>query len=186
VYRGDLLLIAAPGAAAPGRVSGTAAIARRLVEYLTDTREVGKAVAGVTPAVAVRELPDLFRTLRGALDLAADGAGNTVIDLRDVAIDHLLLQLDDPERLRAFAISVLGPALDYDRDHSSELLRTARVLLDRDMDRRSAADALHLHPNTVAQRMRRLEALTGLHLSRPRDLLQLTSALTVARVAGLG
>jgi DNA-binding PucR family transcriptional regulator len=54
------------------------------------------------------------------------------------------------------------------------------------MDRRSTADALHLHPNTVAQRMRRLEALTGLHLSRPRDLLQLTSALTVARVAGLG
>ncbi|MFC7676345.1 helix-turn-helix domain-containing protein [Mycolicibacterium sp. GCM10028919] len=186
VYRGDLLLIAAPGATAPGRVSGAAAIARRLVEYLTDAREVGKAVAGVTPAVAVRELPDLFRTLRGALDLAADGAGNAVIDLRDVAIDHLLLQLDDPERLRAFAVSVLGPALDYDRDHSSELLRTARVLLDRDMDRRSTADALHLHPNTVTQRMRRLEALTGLHLSRPRDLLQLTSALTVARVAGLG
>jgi GAF domain-containing protein/sugar diacid utilization regulator len=186
VYRGDLLLIASPGATAPGRVSGAAAIARRLVEYLTDAREVGKAVAGVTPAVAVRELPDLFRTLRGALDLAADGAGNAVIDLRDVAIDHLLLQLDDPERLRAFAVSVLGPALDYDRDHSSELLRTARVLLDRDMDRRSTADALHLHPNTVTQRMRRLEALTGLHLSRPRDLLQLTSALTVARVAGLG
>ncbi|BBY47605.1 hypothetical protein MARA_10730 [Mycolicibacterium arabiense] len=186
VYRGDLLLIAAPGAAAPGRVSGAAAIARRLVDYLTDAREVGKAVAGVTPAVAVRELPDLFRTLRGALDLAADGAGNAVIDLRDVAIDHLLLQLDDPERLRAFATSVLGPALDYDRDHSSELLRTVRVLIDRDMDRRSTADALHLHPNTVAQRMRRLEALTGLHLNRPRDLLQLTSALTVARVAGLG
>jgi hypothetical protein len=34
--------------------------------------------------------------------------------------------------------------------------------------------------------MRRLESLTGLRTSRPRDLMSLTSALTVARVAGLG
>ncbi|MGZ8802039.1 MAG: hypothetical protein ACXWZL_05310 [Mycobacterium sp.] len=33
--------------------------------------------------------------------------------------------------------------------------------------------------------MRRFEELTGLTLSRPRDLLQLTSALTVAKIADL-
>jgi sugar diacid utilization regulator len=189
VYRGDLVLIAAPEARAPGRVNGAAAVAGRLVVHLTDTGEVDRAVAGVTPAVPAVELPDMLRTLRGALDLATDSASEattTVIDLRDVAIDHLLLQLDDPQRLRDYATTVLGPALDYDREHGSELLRTARVLLERDLDRRAAADALHLHPNTVAQRMRRLEALTGLRPSRPRDLLQLTSALTVARIAGLG
>jgi sugar diacid utilization regulator len=189
VYRGDLVLIAAPFATAPGRVSGAAAVARRLVDQLTETGDVERAVAGVTPAAAAVELPDLLRTLRGALDLASHSASDavtTVIDLRDVAIDHLLLQLDDPKRLRDYATTVLGPALDYDREHASELLRTARVLLECDLDRRSAAEALHLHPNTVAQRMRRLEALTGLRPTRPRDLLQLTSALTVARIAGLG
>jgi GAF domain-containing protein/sugar diacid utilization regulator len=188
VYRGDLVLIAAPEAKAPGQVNGAAAVARRLVDHLTVSGEVQRAVAGVAPAAPAVELPDLLRTLRGALDLAADSASEatTVIDLRDVAIDHLLLQLDDPQRLRDYATTVLGPALDYDREHGSELLRTARVLLERDLDRRAAADTLHLHPNTVAQRMRRLEVLTGLRPSRPRDLLQLTSALTVARIAGLG
>lgn len=189
VYRGDLVLIAAPFATAPGRVNGAAAVARRLLDQLTETGDVERAVAGVTPAAAAVELPDLLRTLRGALDLAAHSASDvptTVIDLRDVAIDHLLLQLDDPKRLRDYARTVLGPALDYDREHASELLRTARVLLECDLDRRVTAEALHLHPNTVAQRMRRLEALTGLRPSRPRDLLQLTSALTVARIAGLG
>ena len=77
-------------------------------------------------------------------------------------------------------------ALDYDRRHATELLRTARVLLDHDLDRRAAAGVLHLHPNTVQQRLRRLESLLGLRLSRPRDLLQLTAALSVARIAGLG
>ncbi|BBY31201.1 helix-turn-helix domain-containing protein [Mycolicibacterium sediminis] len=186
VYRGDLVLIAAPDATAPGRISGPAEIARRLVDSLTGTGDVEHAVAGVTSAVPTAELAGVFRTLRGALDLSSDARESGVIDLRDVAIDHLLLQLDDPERLRAYARTVLGAALDYDREHGSELLRTARVLLDRDLDRRAAADTLHLHPNTVAQRMRRLEALTGLRLGRPRDLLQLTSALTVARIAGLG
>lgn len=186
VYRGDLVLIAAPSA---GGSTGAAAVARRLVDHLTQSGATGRVVAGVTPAAAAVELPDLLQTLRGALDLAADSpsdATSTVIDLRDVAIDHLLLQLDDPQRLRDYARTVLGPAIDYDREHGSELLRTARVLLERDLDRRSAAETLHLHPNTVAQRMRRLEALTGLRPSRPRDLLQLTSALMVARIAGLG
>ncbi|WP_082698620.1 GAF domain-containing protein [Mycobacterium sp. GA-2829] len=188
VYRGDLVLIVAPTATLGG-AGGVAAVARRLVDHLTEAGDVDRPVAGVTPAVAAVELPDMLRTLRGALDLAADSASEStsaVIDLRDVAIDHLLLQLDDPQRLRDYARTVLGPAIDYDREHSSELLRTARVLLERDLDRRSTAEALHLHPNTVAQRMRRLEALTGLRPTRPRDLLQLTSALTVSRIAGLG
>jgi len=165
--------------------AAAAAVARRLLDHLV-AADVDRVTAAMARAAAVAELPDLFRTLRGALDLAADGASPSLIDLREIAIDHLLLQLDDPERLREFARAVLGPALDYDRDHSSELVRTARVLIDNDLDRRSAAAELHLHPNTVAQRVRRLEGLTGTRLSRPRDLLRVTSALTVARVAGLG
>ncbi|MGU3503270.1 PucR family transcriptional regulator [Mycobacterium sp. C31M] len=102
-----------------------------------------------------------------------------------MTIDHLLLQLDDPQRLREFARAVLGRALDYDRARQTELIHTARVHIDLGLDKRATATALHLHPNTVTQRIRRLEELTGLALSRPRDLLQLTSALTLARVAGL-
>ncbi|MGB3486084.1 MAG: helix-turn-helix domain-containing protein, partial [Mycobacterium sp.] len=131
-------------------------------------------------------LATLFRTVRGALDLAGGGPSAAVIDLREVAIDHLLLQLDDPDTLRDFARLTLGAAIEYDADHDTELLHTVRVLLDHELDRRAAAATLHLHPNTVAQRIRRLEGLTGLRLMRPRDLLKLTSALTVARIAGLG
>ncbi|OFJ53909.1 helix-turn-helix domain-containing protein [Mycolicibacterium grossiae] len=183
-HRGDLVLLVAPETAV-GRHRGAREIARRLLDALA-ADGLGPVTACVAPATPAEELPALFRTVRGALDLAADTGDTDLIDLRDVAIDHLLLRLDDPQRLRDFARTVLGEAIDYDRAHASQLLRTARVLLDRDLDRRAAADVLHLHPNTVAQRMRRLEALTGLRLGRPRDLLQLQSALTVARIAGLG
>lgn len=180
VHRGDLVLVSPAGDGAARD------LAARLVDSLTGGALVDRAIAAVAAPSAVGELPATFRTLRGALDLAVPAATSSVIDLQDMAIDHLLLQLDDPQRLRAFARAVLGPALDYDHQRGSELLRTARVLLDHDLDRRRTATVLHLHPNTVAQRVRRLEDLTGLRMTRPRDLLQLTAALTVARIAGLG
>ncbi|WP_422745670.1 helix-turn-helix domain-containing protein [Mycobacterium sp. WMMD1722] len=182
VHRGDLVLVWAehPGAGAAREV------AARIVESVAVSGLGTAAVAAVAPPAPAAELAATFRTLRGALSLAAQSDSPAVIDLRETVLDHLLLQLDDPQRLRAFARAVLGPALDYDRDRAAALLRTARVLLDHDLDRRAAAAALHLHPNTVAQRMRRLEELTQLRIGRPRDLLQLTAALTVAQIAGMG
>lgn len=185
-HRGDLVLIWPAAAKTTGFSGHAVEIARRLVDHLTGTGVVEHAHAAVSAEVSADELPATYRTLRGALDLAGDRAASTVIDLTDITIDHLLLELGDPQRLRQFAMSVLGRAAEYDRNRSTELLDTARVVLDTGLDRRAAAARLHLHPNTVAQRMRRLEELTGLQLSQPADLLQLTSALTVARIAALG
>lgn len=179
-FRGDLVLVWS----APAHTRATQ-LAQRLIDTLTTSGVLDRAVAAVSPAGPVTDLPDAFRTLCGAMNLAAGARRSTVVDMADVTIDHLLLQLDDPHRLREFARTVLGPALDYDHARQTELVHTARVHLDGGLDKRATAAALHLHPNTVAQRIRRLEELTGLTLSRPRDLLQLSSALTVARVAGL-
>ncbi|MBB2989233.1 hypothetical protein FHR72_000690 [Mycolicibacterium iranicum] len=179
LYRGDLVLVWPDGAGSPVDA------AARLLESISPATTSGEPVAAAGRRAEARELPGSFRTVRGALDLAGDAGGRRVIDLNEFTIDHLLLQLDDPRLLSAFATSVLGRAVDYDRARSTELVHTARVLLDHGLDRRAAASALHLHPNTVAQRVRRLEELTGLQFSRPADLLQLTAALSVARVAAL-
>lgn len=180
-YRGDVVLVCSDRSP---HVS-PADIARRLVDTLRRAGVADYAVAAVSRPGSARELPAAFRTVRGALGLAAEQRTSTVIDLGDVTIDHLLLQLDDTTQLRGFAMAVLGPAISYDRKRSTELLHTAQVFVDHGLDRRAAADVLHLHPNTVAQRIRRLEELTGLRLSRPGDLLQLTAALRVARIAAL-
>lgn len=181
LFRGDLVLVYSPESH-----PAAADLVRRLVGTLSASGAVEFAVAVVSATGAVTDLPDAYRTVCGAMNLAADARSTTVIDLADVTIDHLLLQLDDPQRLRAFARNVLGAVLDYDRTRQTELIHTARVHLAHSLDRRATASALHLHPNTVAQRIKRLEELAGLQLSRPPDLLRLTSALTVARVAALG
>ncbi|MCF6389939.1 GAF domain-containing protein [Mycobacterium sp. MBM] len=180
LYRGDLVLVCSSESH-----SEAADLAGRLVGTLSASGAAEFTVAAVSATGTVTDLPDAYRTLCGAMNLASDTRSSTVIDMADVTIDHLLLQLDDPQRLRVFARAVLGPVLDYDRSRQTELIHTARVHLEHSLDRRATANTLHLHPNTVAQRIRRLEELTGLQLSRPRDLLRLTSALTVAQVAAL-
>ncbi|MHA0289741.1 helix-turn-helix domain-containing protein [Mycobacterium sp. C3-094] len=174
VHRGDVILLWPHGNA------------METTRRLLDTVAVPGVIAAVSRTVDAAGLPAAFRAVRGALDLAAGAGGPAVIDLTQLTVDQLLLELGDSARLTEFATSVLGSAIEYDRTRSTALLETARVVIDAGLDRRAAGARLHLHPNTVAQRMRRLEELTGLAMSRPADLLQLTSALTVARIAALG
>lgn len=185
VHRGVLVLLWPEAASRDGAAVSSNDAARALADLLARTR--GRVVAAVTATTPPRELPASFRTARGALALAAQGQefGAVVLDLSDAAMETLLLQLDDIEGLRRFALRVLEPVLDYDRTRSTDLIATCRTLLNHNLDRRATAAVLHLHPNTVLQRTRRVEELTGLHLARPRDLLELTTALAVARIAGL-
>ncbi|GAA3407479.1 helix-turn-helix domain-containing protein [Streptosporangium vulgare] len=177
----------------PDRIAwrdGTTDTPREATERLADALAKARSVKQVTAAVAAPTpaLPGLrtaFRTARGALELAAESPDPVVLHLAELTVDNLLLQVSDTDGLRQFARRVLGPVLDYDRERSTDLVTTLHVLLENDMDRRAAARELHIHPNTVLQRMRRIEDLTALKLSRPRDLLEITTSLTVARIAGL-
>jgi hypothetical protein len=59
------------------------------------------------------------------------------------------------------------------------LLETFRVWQDNEASADSAAKVLFCHPNTVRQRLRRIEKRTGRSLSRPRDVAELCLALEV-------
>ncbi|HEY1834947.1 MAG TPA: helix-turn-helix domain-containing protein [Solirubrobacteraceae bacterium] len=58
-----------------------------------------------------------------------------------------------------------------------ELELTLRTLLDCRLDRNAASAALHVHRNTLAYRLRRIEELCALDLRSPRDLALAYAAL---------
>lgn len=130
---------------------------------------------------------EAYRTVKGALAIAiAAGKLNTVVELEDLGVAGLLLQLDDPSALSSFAARTLGPLQDYDRTHGTELIHTIRTYLGCHQDRKRAAAALHIHPNTLTQRLQRAETLCKVPLSDPSTILQLVTALTVHDVATQG
>jgi GAF domain-containing protein len=124
---------------------------------------------------SLREAADAARIARSLLpgggSLPYDGLG---------AYKYLVrLPLDDtPEDAHAVAVRRLAA---YDKRRRTQLLATLERYL---LDRRSittTARALYIHPNTLRQRLERIEQLSGLDLSR-EDLLSLELAVKLARL----
>ncbi|WP_326755762.1 PucR family transcriptional regulator [Streptomyces hirsutus] len=92
---------------------------------------------------------------------------------------------DDPAVLTALVDHVLGEVLRYDAEHDSQLLVSARTWMERDRRTETAATALHIHPNTLAYRLRRFGALSGRDLSSTGALTEVWLAIQAAGALGL-
>ena len=75
---------------------------------------------------------------------------------------------------------MLGPVLAYDAAHGAQLVPSVRAWLAHDRQTGEAAAALHVHPNTLAYRVRRFEELSGRSLRPPPDLAEVWMALQAA------
>ncbi|NKX87073.1 PucR family transcriptional regulator [Nocardia coubleae] len=94
---------------------------------------------------------------------------------------HIDLLVRDRETTRRFVVRVLHGVLalpDYDR---TTLLATATAWIDARGSAANAGRELYCHPNTVRQRIRRLEERLGGSLDDPRVLSDLTIALQAIR-----
>jgi hypothetical protein len=80
------------------------------------------------------------------------------------------------------ARAVLGAVLSGTVAEGETLLATVRVWFDCRGVAREAARQLHVHPNTVRYRLRRIQEFTGLDLTNLRDVAELYVALEAIRL----
>jgi len=132
-------------------------------------------LAGAAVAVGVQDITrasaqanDVVRLAR-QLDLSPGG-----YLLRDVLLEYQLTRPSD-------ALDALRGLLDP-IDRNPDLPRTLEVYLAQDLDRRRTAAELHVHPNTLDYRLRRIVELTGLDPSTSRGLQLLGAALAARRL----
>lgn len=95
-------------------------------------------------------------------------------ELRDVLLDY---QLSRPSDAQAHLSALLTPL-----DAFPDLLRTLEAYLDEDLDRRRTAAVLHVHPNTLDYRLKRVVDLTSLEPTTTRGLQLLAGAVAVRRL----
>ncbi|WP_447002988.1 PucR family transcriptional regulator [Saccharothrix isguenensis] len=123
--------------------------------------------------------------LRGAADEASHArrlgerrAGRTcVVAGEEIALHQLLLAGVPEELRRSLRRRLLGPVLDYDAEHGSDLVGTLRVFLDCSGSWTTAAARLHVHVNTLRYRVKRVEDLLGVDLSNFAERVDLYLAL---------
>ncbi|MFJ6385306.1 PucR family transcriptional regulator [Kitasatospora sp. NPDC092039] len=141
-------------------------------------RAAGAAVLAGAAAASPAEVPAAAALAYEVLDVARSfGRPPGLHRLDDVLLEY---QLTRPSQARSRLAALLEPLTD-----AGELLATLRTHLAGGLNRRHTANALHLHPNTVDYRLRRIAALTGLDPTRPADVPRITAAIA-ARTAEQG
>jgi hypothetical protein len=88
-----------------------------------------------------------------------------------------LLLASSPRLAAQLRDRVLGPLEEYGEKRTPDLLETLDAFVEDGLDRRATAKRMHIHPNTLDYRLRRIAELTGLDMGRPQDLLLATLAL---------
>ena len=86
--------------------------------------------------------------------------------------------------MSSFVQNTLGPVLDYDAARGTELLRTLRAYFACGGNLTRAKDELHVHVNTVAQRLDRIASLLGADWQQPDRALELQLALRLHTLSG--
>ncbi|AUY52059.1 GAF domain-containing protein [Streptomyces sp. CB01881] len=137
----------------------------------------GRPAAGpVALAASYAEGLRCVRALR-VLGRAGDGASAR-------ALGFLGVLLGDGHDVDGFVGATLGPLLDYDARRGTELVRTLRAYFDCGGSLTRAKDELHVHVNTVVQRLDRVEVLLGRDWNHPERSLELQLALRLQLLAG--
>ncbi|RKT89060.1 DNA-binding transcriptional regulator, PucR family [Saccharopolyspora antimicrobica] len=124
-------------------------------------------VGAVTASVP--GIPEAARTAHELRRLAVAGRPPGVYTLADLALDY---QLTRPGPARDVLVGRLSAIED-----EPDLLETLRTHFATGLNRRRTARRLHVHPNTVDYRTRKIAELTGLNPADPTDATHLRAAL---------
>ncbi|WP_235502792.1 MULTISPECIES: helix-turn-helix domain-containing protein [unclassified Kitasatospora] len=128
---------------------------------------IGSTVDGLAAVPESRAQADRILDAMGRGGVATEVAA--LIDVQaEVLVSEVLALLQERGGLRDPRLTALSA---YDLRHGTRLAESVLAWLDALGEVRVAADALHIHPNTLRYRVRRAEQLTGIDLAQPQQRL---------------
>ena len=164
----------------PGR--DATSVASDLVRRIGGPAAGGTLTVGASgPLVPARGLATVYaeacRTADALVALGLTGHGGSARDLGFVG-----LVLGDGADVEGYLTRVLGALLDYDSRRGSDLVGTLAAYFAAGASPRRAATALHVHVNTVGQRLDRVTSLLGDDWQSPERALEIQLALRLHRL----
>jgi purine catabolism regulator len=130
----------------------------------------GRHQIGVGTSGPSTNVPSSCREALFAADYASEG--RRLVHFTEVEA-RLSWLPTDPDRVALLIERTIGPLVEYDRSHGTDLVKTLREYLQNDGSPSKAVKILHIHRNTLAHRLRRIEGLTGRSLRSVDDQTEL-------------
>ncbi|MFF8278035.1 helix-turn-helix domain-containing protein [Streptomyces lateritius] len=171
--QGGCIVLLLPGLDASAAAK---AVSGELAPLLGHPVSVGAAGPGWSPDSAGRMYLEAMRCLDAMSALGGAGSAASVQDL-----GFLGLLLSDDHDVDGFIESAIGPVLAYDAERFTDLTRTLEAYFASGGSPTNAAEALHVHPNTVSRRLERISELLGAEWQKPGQVLEVQLALRLQR-----
>jgi DNA-binding PucR family transcriptional regulator len=158
-------------------------LAGRLASSLSAAVEAPVTVGASGPAAGPSSIATAFdearRCVRSLLALGRAGHGAALADLGFVG-----QLIGDRTDLGGYVRATLGPVLDYDERRGTDLVATLRAYFECGTNLTRAKDLLHVHVNTVVQRLDRIGSLLGEGWQAPDRALEIQIALRLHQLHG--
>lgn len=163
----------------PGEDPGAAA--RRLAKELAVAIGQPVTVGAAGPVSGPSAVPAAHAEAQRCLDaLTALGRAGDGTSSRELGFMGLLL--GEAKGVEGFVTSVLGPVIEYDERRGTGLLQTLETYFANGGNLTRAKDDLHVHVNTVAQRLDRVAQLLGADWQQAEPALEIQLALRLHRL----
>ncbi|MFE1250731.1 helix-turn-helix domain-containing protein [Streptomyces sp. NPDC058766] len=161
-------------------------LARRAARDLGTAVHAPVTVGASAPAGNLAQHPDAVATAYGEARRCLDalrllGRSGDGADAEDFGFLGLLLAGD--RDIHGFVDRTIGQVVAYDRRRGTDLLRTLDAYFACGMSPARTKDELHVHVNTVAQRLERVGRLLGDDWQSPARALEIQLALRLNRLA---
>jgi DNA-binding PucR family transcriptional regulator len=169
-----LLMLPQPDPAVAAR-----AVAQALERGLGGPVTAGAGGPGAGPEGVAAAHAEAEHCLEAMLALGRRGTGGAMADL-----GFLGLVLGESRDAGGFVRRTLGPLLDYDARRGTELVATLEQYFAHGGSLARTREVLHVHVNTVAQRLERIGRLLGEDWNSPERALEVQLALKLHRAAG--
>ncbi|WBB46527.1 helix-turn-helix domain-containing protein [Verrucosispora sp. WMMA2044] len=168
-----------PGQDAGGSARAVARDLSRITGRPVTAGASGPSTGPASLAAAFREA-DRCLTALGALGRAGQGASSAELGF----VGLLLGAVDDDgdADVSRFLSTTIGPVLEYDARRGTALVRTLEAYFGVGGSLARAAEQLHVHVNTVTQRLERVGQLLGADWQRPDRALEVQLALRLHRL----
>lgn len=129
-----------------------------------------------TAGGGIARIPQAYQEARAVIDFLPEDGGVAALP-RITPFQYLALGADDTAR------NLVDPRitslLDEDRARGGVLTATIRAFAAADLNLRTAAERLQIHPNTAQYRLRRIQERTGRSLRHINDLVELLVAIAL-------
>lgn len=165
----------------PGDKAGPMAqrIAAELSASLGTPATAGAAELVGGPVKAADAHREAQRCAEALIALGRAGDGASASELGFVG-----LLIGEGQDVSRFVEAALGPVLDYDARRGTALARTLAAYFGSGGSPSRTADAMHIHVNTVTQRLDRIGQLLGDGWQEPERALEVQLALRLHRLSG--